>query len=136
VHVPHTHIHTGQVTSIKPNQLIVVYCLHVNPINRGRGKELGINFGAHEEGSSGGAANQIEPDRSPSKLCLQRTDRKKSDGCSDGTTSIDETCHGTERLIVTEDRWVRCKISSDSRSDNVIGTTFAKKRQRDNREER
>jgi hypothetical protein len=69
----------------------------------GFGKQLGVNLGSHEESSSGGAANEKDPDRTPSIRLLEWSDRQEANRSRDGTTPVNESRDGTKGLVVSTD---------------------------------
>ena len=81
-----------------------------------------LNLSTHKSSTSEGAAHEEEPDRSPSKSVLKGANGKKANGGSDGSASVDESSNSSKGLVVSADRWVGGKISSNSRSDNIVGS--------------
>jgi hypothetical protein len=89
---------------------------------RGLGEELGVNLGGHEKSSSGSARNEEDPDGRPTVMFLERSDGQKTDGGGNRTASVDKTGDSTKRLVVSEDSGVRGQISSDGRSNDIVGS--------------
>lgn len=89
-----------------------------------------LNLSTHKSSTSEGAAHEEEPDRSPSKSVLKGTNGKKANGGSDGSASVDESSNSSKGLVVSADRWVGGKISSNSRSDNIVGSAHKENEKR------
>jgi hypothetical protein len=92
----------------------------------GRGREeFRINLGRHQNRSNCCATNEIHPD--PEDIyVLKGLDGQKTDGCSDRTASIDKSSDGTERLGASTYSRVRCQISSNGGSNDIVGTVEKK----------
>ena len=73
-----------------------------------------VDLGSHESCTRKGAPHEEKPDGPPSKSGLKRANSKETDGGSDGSASIDEASDGSKGLVVSTDRWMGCKISSNS----------------------
>ena len=97
-------------------------CLDIDGRVGARGKELGVDLAAHESGTNRRAANEVDPDGSPTKLILQGTNGQETDRGRDGTASVDETRDGTQGFVVSTNRRVRGQVSSDGRCNNVVGS--------------
>jgi hypothetical protein len=88
----------------------------------GRGREeFRINLGRHQKGSNCCATNEVHPDPEDINI-LKGLNGQKTNGCSDGTASIDKSSDGTERLVASTYRRVRCQISSNGGSNDIVGT--------------
>ena len=104
----------------------VCVCLNINRGGRRWGKEFGVNLGAHERRTGRRATNEVDPNGSPAKLFLQRTNGQETNRGRDGTTTVDEARHGAQGLVVATDRRMRGQVGRHRRSDNVVGSAAMK----------
>jgi hypothetical protein len=85
------------------------------------GENLFLNLRSHESSTSESTTHEENPHRAPSKSLLQGTNGKESNRSSDCPTPIDETSYSSEGFVVSAHRWMRCKVGSNGRSDDVVG---------------
>jgi hypothetical protein len=100
--------------------------LDLNACSVGRWLQFLVNLGRQESRTSSGTYNEEDPHRSPAIGVLERPDGKKTEGSCDGTASINESSNGTKGLVVAMDRRVRCQVSSNGGSDNIVGSKHTK----------
>ena len=106
---------------LRPPKLDSKIGVHFTVALRGREKFI-LNLSSHESSTSEGTAHEEKPNGAPSKHWLKGTNGKEADRCSDGPASVDEASDSSKGLVISTDRWVGSKISSNSRSDDVVGT--------------
>lgn len=95
-------------------------------VDRSR-EDFSVDFGSHEGSSGTCASNQEDPDGTPSKVVLERTDSEQSNGSSDGSASIDQSSDSSQRLVVSTDTGVSSQIGRYGRGNDIVGS---EKRQR------
>ena len=78
------------------------------------GEKFVVDLGSHESCTRKGAPHEEKPDGAPSERSLKGANSEKTNGGSDGSASVDEASDGSKGLVVSTDRWVGCKISSNS----------------------
>ena len=99
----------------------VILKLDINRLALSR-VNFSVNSGSHEEGTSGGTSDEVDPDRRPSKSVLEWTDSQKASRGGERSASVDKTSDSSERLAASTNRRVRRQIGGDGRRNDVVGS--------------